>query len=502
MRVSAEESRTCRTVVGVALAALALLALPAAAQAYQVQISLTGAGQVTETTPANLVGSSCASPPSTPTDSLGRTCAAGTTSGDYGWGWDVDYVATAAPGYTFVRWQSTPDHSWDPVICDRSDPPATGATYTGASCKFRTFENLQTRAVFEDTTSPAAPSVSAAPSGPVGGSVGFTMSSGSDPTFSHFVCEVSGPGGYSAQPSCGGGSVTVNPPSSGQYTLSVRSVDYSDNRSALVQRTFTADRTAPETMLSALAGPAEGSTTNARSASFMFTASEPGSFQCELDDLALAACGSPKQLTSLDDGPHKFEVWALDGVGNRDPSPAVRRWTVDTVAPETAIDPATGPAAGSPTQATSATFGFTGSETGGFRCFLDGTPLGDCTSPTTVSDLPPGPHSFSVQAVDAAGNVDPSAAERQWTVAAPPADDPGEPPAPPVDPPGLGDGDVGATDDGSQARACDAAKRKLGKAKAKLRKVRKADATARRIAAAERKVKRLKRAKRRACARV
>jgi hypothetical protein len=488
----------------------ALLLLPAAAEAYQVQIQITGEGRVTETTPANLVGSSCESVAGTPTGTVGNTCYAGTTDGSYGWGWDVDYVATPAPGYSFVRWQTTPEHSWSPVICDRSSPAATSSTYTGATCKFKTYENLQTRAVFQDTTPPPSPAVSPAPAGPVNGAVTFNMSSFSDPTFSHFICELSGPGHFS-QPNCRNGSLSVNPSVDGTYTLSVRAVDHSGNWSELVQRTFLVDKSPPQTTLAAGVGPVADSVTNSTAASFAFTSSEPGGvFRCELDDQALGTCTSPRGFTGLADGPHRFEVWAVDAAGNADGSPAVRTWTVDTVAPQTTLDSAVGPAEGAIVPQTTATFDFAGSEAGGFRCFLDGVALGTCAAPYTVSGLHEGPHVFEVQAVDVAGNIDPSPAVRRWTVK--PGPDSADPPVAPSDPPGgqagpppvpgsptSGDpsGEVAA---GDQADAyCQAAKRKLGKARANLRKLKKADAPAARIERAERKVKRLAQAKRGAC---
>ena len=68
------------------------------AHAWEVRISINGAGQVRETTPTNLVGSDCVSSGTIPTGSLGKTCLAGTPNGDYGNLWDVDYVAELAPG--------------------------------------------------------------------------------------------------------------------------------------------------------------------------------------------------------------------------------------------------------------------------------------------------------------------------------------------------------------------------------------------------------------------
>ena len=86
--------------------AVSLILTPGVAHAYQVHISITGGGQVTETTPANLVGSNCFSLGTTPTATVGKDCYAGTPNGDYGWNWDVIYVATPASGYSFVRWES------------------------------------------------------------------------------------------------------------------------------------------------------------------------------------------------------------------------------------------------------------------------------------------------------------------------------------------------------------------------------------------------------------
>jgi hypothetical protein len=81
-----------------------VLTAPAAAHAYYVDISITGAGRVYETTDADELDEHCpdaiegfASPGTTPSGSLGATCRAGSAAGDYGWGWVVRYVADPAP---------------------------------------------------------------------------------------------------------------------------------------------------------------------------------------------------------------------------------------------------------------------------------------------------------------------------------------------------------------------------------------------------------------------
>jgi hypothetical protein len=92
----------------------------------------------------------------------------------------------------------------------------------------------------------------------------------------------------------------------------------------------------------------------------------------------------------------------------------------DTTAPQTSIT--SGPAEGSSTTSTSATFAFTSNEQGStFKCQLykDGTVTqawAECTSPKAYSNLSPGSYKFEVQAIDVAGNTDTSPAARSFTV--------------------------------------------------------------------------------------
>ena len=104
------ETKRAKLMVAVAvtllLAAFQVAVQAKPAHAWEVRITISGAGQVRETTPADLVGSNCFSPSTTPTGTIGKTCLAGTQTGDYGSAWDVDYVAEPASGYTFKRWES------------------------------------------------------------------------------------------------------------------------------------------------------------------------------------------------------------------------------------------------------------------------------------------------------------------------------------------------------------------------------------------------------------
>jgi hypothetical protein len=110
-------------------------------------------------------------------------------------------------------------------------------------------------------------------------------------------------------------------------------------------------------------------------------------------------------------------VRATDAAANTDATPATRTWTVnvpppDTTPPDTTIS--SGPS-GTVTSS-SASFGFTSTETGSFQCRLDAGAWGSCTSPKAYSGLGNGSHTFDVRASDAAANTDATPASRTWTV--------------------------------------------------------------------------------------
>ena len=119
-------------------------------------------------------------------------------------------------------------------------------------------------------------------------------------------------------------------PADGSYTIRVRATDAAGNVETPNSRTFTIDRTAPQTTIdSSPANP-----TSATGATFAFSSSEGGStFQCRIDGGSWTACSSPESYASLSDGSHTFDVRATDPAGNQDASPASYTWLVDTTAP-------------------------------------------------------------------------------------------------------------------------------------------------------------------------
>ncbi|MGH9192454.1 MAG: right-handed parallel beta-helix repeat-containing protein [Acidimicrobiales bacterium] len=221
---------------------------------------------------------------------------------------------------------------------------------------------------------------------------------------------------------------------SGEHTFEVRAIDPFDNVD-LTPATYTwtvvaappgPDSTPPSTTISE--APPDPSTDT--TATFRFTGSDnstPGpnlTFECSLDGAGFAPCTSPTEYTNLGVGGHTFEVRALDIQGNADPTPATHTWTIvepppDATPPETTID--SGPDL--TTVSTDATFTFSANEEGAtFECSLDGGAFEACTSPAEYSGLAVGDHTFAVQAVDAAGNVDPTPATYAWTVGLPAVD--------------------------------------------------------------------------------
>jgi hypothetical protein len=150
--------------------------------------------------------------------------------------------------------------------------------------------------------------------------------------------------------------------------------------------------------------------TNATNATFVFTSMPlANNYKCRLDGGEFSSCTSPQLYSGLRDGSHVFEVYA-PALGK---TPTSYTWTVDTVAPNTTIT------AAPPVHSTSAsaTFSFTSSERNSrFACSLDRSGFTACAATATYFGIRDGTHSFRVQAVDAAGNADATAASFAWTI--------------------------------------------------------------------------------------
>jgi hypothetical protein len=136
--------------------------------------------------------------------------------------------------------------------------------------------------------------------------------------------------------------------------------------------------------------------------------------ETRLDAGSFATATSPQTINGIADGSHTFQVRSVDSSGNAS-SAASFTWVVDTTAPTASIS--SNPA--NPTNQTSATFSFSGSDSGSgvnhLETKLDSGSFATATSPQTFNSLAAGSHTFQVRAVDNAGNVGPAVSDT-WVI--------------------------------------------------------------------------------------
>jgi len=183
--------------------------------------------------------------------------------------------------------------------------------------------------------------------------------------------------------------------------ISVRDLGAYELYVAAAPGTDSPDTIAPDTTI--VTGPS--SLTADPTPSFTFASEAGASFECKVDAGAYAACSGPgtsHTTAPLGDGAHTFLVRATDAASNTDATPAMRSFTVDTVAPGTTIK---SKPAKLVTRRT-VKFTFASKETGvTFTCKLDKRAWRPCTSPKKFR-IKVGKHRFAVRATDTAGNTD------------------------------------------------------------------------------------------------
>jgi hypothetical protein len=157
----------------------------------------------------------------------------------------------------------------------------------------------------------------------------------------------------------------------------------------------------PETTITA--GPAEGAQVPDYE-NFEFAAADdvaPPSeitFQCSVDSEEWSDCETPYGPATTVDGWHTLRVRALDDMLNADPTPAQRRWRIDTQSPSKPHVVRKGK-----TLRLTATDRGTPSGSVRFRCAIDAKRLHLCASRLRVR-LPAGRYVLRARAVDPAGN--------------------------------------------------------------------------------------------------
>lgn len=191
--------------------------------------------------------------------------------------------------------------------------------------------------------------------------------------------------------------------SQGTHKFELRGYDTANNPSAPASHTWSVDTTKP--VVTIVSAPS--SRTATPSAAFVFTATDNASgvkeIKCSLDG-AIADCSSPKNFSSLSDGLHKFEVYAIDNVGHQSAT-ASHSWTVDRSIPVVTI-------VSGPTAQTKDLIGelqFTVADVGGgsiarIECRLDNGGFDVCASPKIYEQLGQGGHLVQIRAFDDVGN--------------------------------------------------------------------------------------------------
>lgn len=296
--------------------------------------------------------------------------------------------------------------------------PETGIEYTGLAEGSHTFQVRGFNASGPDPTpasytwkvdtTPPTTTIDTHPNDPSpGASASFTFHASE--TGSKFECSLSqgaNPDSFSA---CASGK-TYTGLADGEYTFKVRATDLAGNQQ-LEPTAFSwtvdnslGDTTPPETKLDSVPPDPSLSST----VSFTYESNEPGStFECALDGAPFAACAvSGVTYMGLANGPHSFQVRAIDPSANVDPTPAGYSFSVAAPAPTpppplVPVTPQTLFAKKPParTHDRTPTFRFRSDLAGAsFECAVDRARFKPCRSPFTTKRLSFGRHSFAVRA--------------------------------------------------------------------------------------------------------
>jgi hypothetical protein len=315
-----------------------------------------------------------------------------------------------------------------------SSCPETGIGYTGLAEGSHTFQVRGRNASAPDPTpasytwridvTPPTTTIDTHPPDPSPGqSASFTFHASE--AGSSFECSLDLGATADSFSSCASGK-TYTGLADGAYTFKVRATDQAGNpQLAPTEFAWTvdnslADMTPPETQIDSFPPDPSPSST----ASFTYESNEPGSsFECSLDGAAFGPCGAGGiTYTGLANGPHTFQVRAVDPSANVDPTPAGHSFSVlvetSLLPPPSSPPPATSQPPPAPTllfvkkppaktKDRTPTFRFRSEPPGAsFQCAVDRGTFRACRSPfTPKKPLSLGPHKLQVRAVGAGSNV-------------------------------------------------------------------------------------------------
>lgn len=182
---------------------------------------------------------------------------------------------------------------------------------------------------------------------------------------------------------------------------------------SMTSRMWTVDSIPPGSP--SLSGtPANNALVNTTAASFTFSATDANTitYECNRDGAGYTACTSPDAFNVTGEGAHTFAVRAKDPAGNTT-NIGSRNWSIDLTKPNTTLSQNIITA----TNQTSVTFTYSSTEAGStFSCTLDGVARSCTGTSHTITGLSTASHTFSIAAVDAAGNIDASPATHAFVV--------------------------------------------------------------------------------------
>jgi hypothetical protein len=241
--------------------------------------------------------------------------------------------SASEPGSSFeCRLDSSQAIDWQPCSSPKSYGPLADGPHSfevRATDSTGSTDATPASRTFTVDATPPNTTIDSGPSGTTNDPTPSFAFSASEPG-SSFECKVDS-GAYAPCSS----PLTTGALADGPHSFEVRATDPAGNPDPTpASRTFTVDATAPETTIDS--GPS--GTTNDPTPSFAFSSTKPGSsFACRIDSGPYAPCRSPYTASRLADGSHTFSVRAKDASGNVDPTPASRRFKVDTTAPDLVI---------------------------------------------------------------------------------------------------------------------------------------------------------------------
>lgn len=215
--------------------------------------------------------------------------------------------------------------------------------------------------------------------------------------------------------------------STGPHSFKVKARDAAGNEGAQTVFNWTVDSVKPETTITS--DPGEGTTSNF--ALFTFTSSiTPATFHCRLQkdginfmpaDGTWEECNSgSRNYYGLAEGTYRFQVYAEDGAGNTDPSPAEHEWIIGSVAPVTTITKIT--PSTSPVSLDTIEFEFEATVESTYECRLEKGGVivenwSDCSTKTkSYATLADGNYIFKVRATALYGVVENTPATYNWAV--------------------------------------------------------------------------------------